>query len=1170
MRARNSQRLLVTLAVLGLCVSACGTTTPTPSTPTSSAPAASSPAATQSAAGPGPLEACDLAGLIPCEQQAAFLTIPIADSGAALTWSSQWAAGRTDRSGWDANSLGLGGWSLDVVQRYQASGHALIGGDGSWRFADGVKLASGGLAVPTYDGSLAYIFDAAGRHVSTVDGLLGTTLLTIKYDDNGRLQSVDGSESGHPVHLAVVRGSDGTVQALTGIDGAQTTIQLDSTGRLTAVTDPAGQTTSFAWGPGDLVTSETNALGGVQRFTYDQDGLLVGSSDADGVTDQYARTATPTSVEIDETSALGRVTKERTATTAAGTVRTLVQPGGATTTETTAADGSISLVTPDGTKRTIGAQPSLAWGLQAPILTPDVSQRPDGVTSKMEVAEALKEVGGLPYQLSGTITTTTNGAASVETPDPASRHVTLVDAAGRTSAWTLDAAGRVVSQSVPASAPAAFAYDANGRESSVTVGSGSTALVTSYAYDPQTGLVTESRPDGSKTSFSVDAQGNVVESSTADGSTVVGAYNATGTMTQLQPPGGLSTTLGYSAAGRPTLFLPPAAGNDTSAETRTYDADGQPASISLPGGQAVKVTSDVSGQPASWTVDGGTATATYDPTTGLETSSSDPDGVTTAYAYTGAATTGLSWTGPVHGSVAISLDPNGRQVASTVNGAAGDTRTYDAAGSLTGIDGLAISRDPTSGLVTGSTLGVVGTAASSNESAQLAHSAATVSGTSVLDDQYTRDALGRISSISEKTPTGTATTAYTYDGSDRLASVTVDGKVVERDSYDAAGNRTSIATPGGTTSATYDARNRLETWGNQTYTWTPNGTLASVKGPAGTTTFDYDELGNLRSVKLPSGTTIGYVVDADGRRIGRELGGQLAAGYLYDPAGQIVATTDPSGSVTARFAYDDQGHLALAEKDGRTYRVITDPVGSPRLVIDSTSGAVAEALEYDPWGRITADTAPGFIPFGFAGGLVDPDTGLVQFGARDYDPVTGRWTAADPITFAGGDADLYRYVGDDAVNRSDPAGLGCGAPQLGGIILAWLAAPPLALVAGALPCPPDEPSPSPPPPAPPSGSQCSALACRGPGSFHRRQGCDVLLGSCNDGPNGIYNCHGLVCFGPNGSGCIWATAPMATPTSRPVMAPTTTFRRPASSSRRPPAGDRFRSRPGSRRSSAAP
>ena len=60
-----------------------------------------------------------------------------------------------------------------------------------------------------------------------------------------------------------------------------------------------------------------------------------------------------------------------------------------------------------------------------------------------------------------------------------------------------------------------------------------------------------------------------------------------------------------------------------------------------------------------------------------------------------------------------------------------------------------------------------------------------------------------------------------------------------------------------------------------------------------------------------------------------------------------------------------------------------------------------------------SDSNPGFQPFGFAGGLYDPDTGLVRFGARDYDPVTGRWTATDPISFAGGQANLYGYVIND-------------------------------------------------------------------------------------------------------------------------------------------------------------
>ena len=55
------------------------------------------------------------------------------------------------------------------------------------------------------------------------------------------------------------------------------------------------------------------------------------------------------------------------------------------------------------------------------------------------------------------------------------------------------------------------------------------------------------------------------------------------------------------------------------------------------------------------------------------------------------------------------------------------------------------------------------------------------------------------------------------------------------------------------------------------------------------------------------------------------------------------------------------------------------------------------------------------------------DTGLVRFGARDYDPETGRWTAKDPIRFEGGQANLYVYVLNDPVNNADRTGLGAGS-----------------------------------------------------------------------------------------------------------------------------------------------
>ena len=126
----------------------------------------------------------------------------------------------------------------------------------------------------------------------------------------------------------------------------------------------------------------------------------------------------------------------------------------------------------------------------------------------------------------------------------------------------------------------------------------------------------------------------------------------------------------------------------------------------------------------------------------------------------------------------------------------------------------------------------------------------------------------------------------------------------------------------------------------------------------------------------------------------------------------------------ARFVYAEQGHVpAYMTRDGATYRVITDHLGSVRLVIDSATGTIAQRIDYDPWGNILTDTNPGFQPFAFAGGLHDPHTGLTHFGAREYDPATARWTSKDPIGFAGGDTNLYAYVANDPINLLDPSGL---------------------------------------------------------------------------------------------------------------------------------------------------
>ena len=145
---------------------------------------------------------------------------------------------------------------------------------------------------------------------------------------------------------------------------------------------------------------------------------------------------------------------------------------------------------------------------------------------------------------------------------------------------------------------------------------------------------------------------------------------------------------------------------------------------------------------------------------------------------------------------------------------------------------------------------------------------------------------------------------------------------------------------------------------------------------------------------------------------------------LYQDSLKPIAELNGTGSVVSQFTYAGKANVPeYMVKDGVTYRLITDHLGSVRLVVNVSDGSVAQRLDYDEFGRVLADTNPGFQPFGFAGGLYDPLTGLVRFPARDYDPDTGRWTAKDPIGFGGGAGNFYVCANNDPVNRSDPSGL---------------------------------------------------------------------------------------------------------------------------------------------------
>jgi RHS repeat-associated protein len=79
------------------------------------------------------------------------------------------------------------------------------------------------------------------------------------------------------------------------------------------------------------------------------------------------------------------------------------------------------------------------------------------------------------------------------------------------------------------------------------------------------------------------------------------------------------------------------------------------------------------------------------------------------------------------------------------------------------------------------------------------------------------------------------------------------------------------------------------------------------------------------------------------------------------------------------------------------------------------------SASYSSFGEPTG-TGLEWMPFGFAGGLFDQDTSIVRFGARDYDPLTGRWISKDPIRFEAVGSNLFVYSSNDPVNFTDPGG----------------------------------------------------------------------------------------------------------------------------------------------------
>ncbi len=437
-----------------------------------------------------------------------------------------------------------------------------------------------------------------------------------------------------------------------------------------------------------------------------------------------------------------------------------------------------------------------------------------------------------------------------------------------------------------------------------------------------------------------------------------------------------------------------------------------------------------SGQMIAIDTPEGSSEITHDPQSGAVSSIETPEGQRTELSLDGDLPVGVAQSGPATGGVSVAYDDFFR--VSSI-GSTGHTTAfgYDADSLLVAAGDLQIARDQSNGKITGSTLSAINSTTAYNEFAEPVSNAFSTTTGAVYDETYTRDAIGRIVTKQVASSSGSDRFDYEYDAAGRLTEVKKNDEVTEAYEYDLNSNRTSTTYAAGaaaeTKTATFDNRDRMTTYGNLELAYNADGELTSKTDTAANqqTTFEYSTFGRLRSATLPGGQQITYITDGLGNRVARQVDGQTTSSYLYAP-GMInpVAELDENGNLEASFIYATKSHSPdYMVKDSVTYRMISDQLGSIRLVVNAQTGAVVQELEYDTFGQVLSDSNPGFQPFAFAGGLYDSDTRLTHFGAREYDAELGRWTSSDPIGFAGGDSNLYGYVVQDPVNLIDPSGL---------------------------------------------------------------------------------------------------------------------------------------------------
>ncbi|MBS2531639.1 RHS repeat-associated core domain-containing protein [Catenulispora sp. NF23] len=391
------------------------------------------------------------------------------------------------------------------------------------------------------------------------------------------------------------------------------------------------------------------------------------------------------------------------------------------------------------------------------------------------------------------------------------------------------------------------------------------------------------------------------------------------------------------------------------------------------------------------------------------------------------------------------LDGTAGQTNGVINqyGVDYNTYTYNAAGQITAINDLQNANQPagySSGAQTTDLQCFTYDAEGRLTTAWSDNGGTTPAATPILNDANgAGPAPGGIGSCTNSAPTNAAAGKNQSTGGPAPYWQTF--------AVDAAGNRTTMTdhdvtsgTTAGDSTRNYSYKNST---GGQPHTLTQVSTTTA--GAATPTSYTYDAAGN---TKTRPGTT------AQGEQLTWDPEGRLqhvddngaTTDYVYDAAGNQLLRRDSINHTTSLYLGTLELHLdtrantvtgdryyaspgaptMVADQTGKITYEAGNSQGTALTTIDATTGKVAARRYVTPYSAPRGPTAAQWPDdHTFLGKTTDSSTGLVDVGARKYDPITGRFLSADPVfqvddprTIGG-----YAYAGNDPVSSSDPSGL---------------------------------------------------------------------------------------------------------------------------------------------------